>query len=60
MIWKFVSIGMFLWLLESVFHLSVGLIVLVGVAGVMGLVTRTLVISRRLAVVRRLPGGAEG
>jgi hypothetical protein len=60
MIWKFVSIGMFLWLLESVFHLSVGLIFLVGVAGVMGLVTRTLVISRRLAEVRRLPGGAEG
>ena len=59
MIWKFISIGMFLWLLESVFHLSTGLIALLGIAALMVLVTRTLVTARRHAEIRRLVNGLE-
>ena len=59
MIWKFISIGMFLWLLESVLHLSGGLIALLGIVAVMALVTKTLVTARRQAEIRRLVSGLE-
>jgi len=60
MVWKSAWIVAALWILESVFHLSMGLIVLIGIAGVMGVVAQTIVSSRRLADIRGTESGLDG